>query len=168
MRARVVPPLLAAFLLAAPAFAQVPEGARTEQILAELASSPRVAVVAGELGKSSEALERARGARASGDGRHGQLLEKLALLWAETAREVLAAVEAEEKAQLAQKKVAEDREQIERERALLEENIARRSRAQIELKKAKEEAASRPADPPPKEKKTGKQGKAGPKKGGKK
>jgi colicin import membrane protein len=164
MRARVVLPFgFAALLLAGQGQAQLPDGPQAERLIAEASSNPRAASDASETGKSREALERARGTRASGDGRHGQLLEKLALVWAEAAREILTAIDAEEKAQAAQRKMSETKEQIERERALLEENIARRSRAQIELRRAQEEAASRPAAPPPKEKK----GKGG-KKGGKK
>jgi chromosome segregation ATPase len=163
MRARVVPSLaLAASLLASPTQAQTPSVAEIEGALAEL--SPKAAV-ASEVRKAQEALERARGTRASGDGRHGQLLERLAQIWTDVARDLLAAIEAEEKAQAAQRALLDTHEQIERERALLEENIARRSRAQTEVKKAQEEAASRPPAPPPKEK--GGKGKGG-KKGAKK
>lgn len=166
MRARVVFPfLLAASLFAGQGQAQAPEAAPP----AEPASTPPAAPPnAGELKKAQAAQERARDMRASGDARHAQLLEQLAQIWTEAARELLAAIDAESRAQAAQKKALELREQIENERALLEENIARRSRAQGELRKAQEEADARPLAPPPKEKnKKGKGGKGG-KKGAKK
>lgn len=167
MRARVVLSfLLAASLFAGQGQAQAP--ATPAPPAAEAAPSPPAASApanTGELKKAQDAQDRARDMRASGDARHAQLLEKLAQIWTEAARELLAAIEAETKAQVAQKKALELREQIENERSLLEENIARRSRAQVELKKVQEEVAARPPAPPPKEK--GKKGKGG-KKGGKK
>ncbi|MCS6899308.1 MAG: hypothetical protein RMJ98_06375 [Myxococcales bacterium] len=158
----VLPLALAALLLAAPVRAQTPDVAEVERVLAELNSK---AAVASEVRKAQEALERARGTRASGDARHSQLLERLAQLWTEVARDILTAIEAEEKARTAQRTLLDTQEQIERERALLEENLARRSRAQLELKRAQEEAASKPPLPPPKEQ--GSKGNKGRKKGAK-
>lgn len=156
MRARMISPLLlVALLLSSVGQAQVSENP----------ASPDTR----ELQKSKDALDRARDMRASGDTRHAPLLDRLAQIWADAARDLAAAIEAEAKAQAAQKKSLELREQVENERALLEENIARRNRAQAELKRAQEELAARPPAPPPREKKATKKGGAkGMKKAGKK
>jgi len=167
MRARLTLPLaLAALLLAGGAGAQTSDLAQAEGLLAELAASPKAAAVAHETRKAREALERARGARASGDSKHAEQLEGLARAWASAARDVVAATLAEEQAQAAQQQLVKARAQAERERALLEENLSRRGRAEAELKRAEAEAAARPPTPAPKEKGKGK-GKPG-KAGGKK
>jgi hypothetical protein len=158
--------LLAALLAGGSASAQPTDVAQAEGVLVEVSGSPRAALVAREVQKAREALDRARSARLSGDSKHAEQLEGVARAWAGAARDVLAAVLTEEQAQAAQQKISEARSQSEHERTLLEENLSRRGRAEAELKRAEAEAAARPPVQPPKEK--GKKGGKGASKGGKK
>ncbi|RYE92373.1 MAG: hypothetical protein EOO75_06865 [Myxococcales bacterium] len=158
---------LAALLLASsPSRAQTPSDAdRAQATVTELTASPRAAVIARELDRARDALQRARGARGAGDALHGAQLEALARAWSDAARDVLAAATAEEQAHKAQTQLADARAQIDKERALIEETIARQGRARVELQRAEAEAAARPPLPPPRSagKKGG--GKAAPKSG---
>ncbi|MDI3286236.1 hypothetical protein [Polyangium sp. 15x6] len=147
--------LLPALLLPAPANAhgggvasppiEVPppppgDGATALQILKDVeakAQDPRSKkAVADAVTRSKKALERAHGARASGDAPHARLLDGLALEWAETARDLLRAAEAEQAAAAVADKAKEASTQAERARALLEETQARRGRAEAELERA--------------------------------
>lgn len=106
------------------------------------AKTPRLAkVVADPLKRAKAALERAHGARMSLDVEHGQMLEALALEWAETARDLLRAVAAEDAALAAGQKAREVEVQVERARALLEETQARQGRATADLERIEAEAA---------------------------
>jgi hypothetical protein len=100
-------------------------------------------VVAEPVRMAREALERARGTRVSGDAAHTRRLEALALEWAETARDVLRAMAAEDAAGAEQKRARELGTEVDRARALLEETQARRGRAAAEAERA--ETAARDA-----------------------
>jgi hypothetical protein len=93
-------------------------------------------LVASSIEHAKESLERAHGARASGDAGHARMLDGLALEWAESARELLRAAAAEQAAASAADKAREAATRAERARALLEETQARRGRADAELEKA--------------------------------
>ncbi len=160
MRALVVSILLATTLGVGPARAAGGDGATAQQILVEVAASPQAAVAATEVQSAQKSLERAQGARDSGDLKHAEMLEGLARTWAESARDLLRAARTEQEARELQEKSATARAQTERDRALLEETLASRGRARAELEKATAEAAARAAAPPPKEKGHGKGKKA--------
>ena len=83
--------------------------------------------------KSHHALERAASVRAAGDEPHALLVEKLALEWAETARDIVRATGAEARASEAGKVLSELSTQLERARILLEETQARAGRARVAL-----------------------------------
>jgi hypothetical protein len=93
-------------------------------------------VVAEDIEQAKKALERAHGARASGDVAHARLLDGLALEWAESARDLLRASAAEQAANASADKAREASVRAERARALLEETQARRGRAEAELERA--------------------------------
>jgi hypothetical protein len=121
------------------------DGATTEKLLQEIearaardAGTARVVAAAVESAKKS--LERAHGARVSGDGVHARMLDGLALEWAETARDLERAAAAEQSSLVAAKGAADATTQADRARSLLEETQARRLRAAAELEKAEAEA----------------------------
>lgn len=103
-------------------------------------------VVADASANARKALERAHGARSSGDTSHAKQLDGLALEWAETARDLLRAADAEQAATAVADKAREATLQVERARALLEETQARRGRAEAEQERAlAEEQAAKAA-----------------------
>jgi len=97
-------------------------------------------VVAEPLRQAKSALERARGARVSGDAAHARMLDAVALEWAETARDLERAAGAEAAATSAAGKSRDVATRVERARTLLEETQARRGRAAAELERAETEA----------------------------
>lgn len=153
---RIVPyAFVLSTLVAAPAFAhnggasgpvlEVPrppagDGATAFDLVKDVeakATDPKAQkVVASSLEHAKESLERAHGARAAGDAKHANMLEGLALEWAESARDLLRAASAEQAAASAADKAREAAVRAERARALLEETQARRGRADAELEKA--------------------------------
>ncbi len=121
------------------------DGAQAEKLLAQVEAAsldPKYGKVVEDAVRSSvHALERAAGARASGDSAHARMLDGLALEWAETARDLLKAAKAEDEAMASAKKARELSVQVERARALLAETEARRGRAAADLKQAETKAA---------------------------
>jgi hypothetical protein len=99
------------------------------------ASSAEPFIARSPLEEARRALDRAAGARRSGDVRHAELLEGLAREWAETARDVVRASQLEVDAGALELAAADAGLRAERARALLEEAIARRGRAEAELDK---------------------------------
>ncbi len=95
------------------------------------------ALVAEPLAESRRALERARGARAAGDRRHGALLERLAAEWAGAAASTLRAARAERRARQQAERAQELATRLERARALLAEQQARRGRLQAKLRRGR-------------------------------
>jgi hypothetical protein len=127
--------LATALFMAAASGQQASDRTVTEQILAEIDGLPEAerAPTRAPVAEAKRALERAAGARAGGDAKHGERLEGLAREWAETARDLLRAIGAEADAGALQLATADASTQGERARALLEEAIARRGRAEAEL-----------------------------------
>jgi hypothetical protein len=116
---------------------------------AAAASSADTNLVRVPVDEARRALERAGGARRSGDIRHAELLEGLAREWAETARDVLRAAAVEADAGALELAAADAGLRAERARALLEESIARRGRAEAELATLSADAGPFPTKPPP-------------------
>jgi hypothetical protein len=137
--------------LAGAAFAEpVSDRAVAEQILASLASpsDPSMqTVLKTPIDEAKHALERAAGARRSGDAHHAEILEGLGREWAETARDLARAVSVEADAGALETAAAEAGVGSERARALLEEAIARRGRAEAELEKLSADAGLFPTRP---------------------
>ena len=95
--------------------------------------------------RSRAALERAAKLRAAGDEPHARLADGLAKTWAEAARDVLRAVEVEEKSQATRRAATDAGLVAERERALLEEGIAQSGRLRAQLESTEREAKEQPA-----------------------
>ncbi len=98
-------------------------------------SSRSASLVRSPVEEAKRALDRAAGARSSGDVRHAELLEGLGREWAEAARDLLRAAAAESDAGALETAAVDAGVRAERARALLEESIARRGRAEAELDK---------------------------------
>jgi hypothetical protein len=129
---------------------QLSDRAVAEQILAAAgSSSAEAALLRAPLADAKKALERAEGARKSGDVPHAELLEGLAREWAETARDVARAAAIEADAGALETAAAQANIRAERARALLEEAISRRGRAEAELEKLSVDAGPFPPKPPP-------------------
>jgi hypothetical protein len=116
------------------------DGLKAVEVLREVdktAQDPKSKkTVADAIAKAKKALERAHGARTSGDAAHARLLDGLALEWAETGRDLLRAQAAEQASAVVADKARDASVQADRARALLEETQARRGRAEAELEKA--------------------------------
>ena len=98
------------------------------------------ALTADTVKKARAALERAQRMRASGDEAHAKLADGLAREYAETARDLVKAADAEEHAAQARRGALDAGAQSERERALLEEGLARNGRLRAQLDDAEREA----------------------------
>jgi hypothetical protein len=130
------------------------DGAKAEQLIKEIearaASDPRTgAVVAAPIAAAKKSIERGHGALAASDPDHARMLFRLALSWAETARDLERAAAAEQVAATTAKSANDAATKVERARALLEETQARRGRAAAELAKLEgeaKEASRRAAD----------------------
>jgi hypothetical protein len=125
----------------------------TEQILATIqtaaGSSSAVSVTRAPVEEAKRALERASGARRSGDVHHAELLEGLAREWAETALDLARAASVEADAGALEQSASEAGVQAERARSLLEEAVARRGRDEAELEKLSADAGLFPTKPAP-------------------
>jgi hypothetical protein len=129
---------------------QASDRATAEQILAgATSSSAQAALLKAPSDEAKKALERARGARQSGDVAHAELLEGLAREWAEIARDLARAAAIEADAGALETSAAQAALRAERARALLEEAISRRGRAEAELEKLSADAGPFPPKPPP-------------------
>ena len=119
--------------------------AATEAALRDLEASPRKEVVAELIGRSRAATERAKKLRSASDEPHAALADGLARTWAEAARDVVRAVEVEERAQAARRSATDAGLTAERERSLLEEGIAQSGRLRAQLEAVEKEAKEQPA-----------------------
>jgi len=119
--------------------------ATTEGVLREVEASPRKDVAAEMITRSRGALDRAAKLRASGDEAHARLADGLAKTWADAARDVVRAVEVEEKAQGARRAATDAGVVADRERALLEEGIAQSGRVRAQLDAVERDAKEQPA-----------------------
>jgi hypothetical protein len=100
----------------------------------------QASVIATSIAGAKQALERATKLRGAGDEGHAKTADGLAREWAETARDLARAADAEAKASELRRKALDAQAKLERSRALVEEAIARAGRLRAEL-----EAASRGA-----------------------
>lgn len=135
-----VPPASGGANVPAAAPSDLPPGPIKRQILdfqkAVRASGQPESTVAKPLKEALRAAERAQGARAAGDARHGGMLERLATQWMATGEAVLKAVAAEAGAAKAIAEVQELTTKLERAEALLVEQQARLGRLQAEIEDA--------------------------------
>jgi hypothetical protein len=91
---------------------------------------------AGPLAHAKDALERAMRLRNAGDEAHAKAADGLAREWAEMARDVALAVDAEAKAGELRRKAVDAQAQLDRTRALVEEGITHVGRLRAELESA--------------------------------
>lgn len=119
--------------------------ATTEAVLREVEASPKKDVVAEMLARSRAAVDRAKKLRSAGDEAHAVLADGLARTWAEAARDVVRAVDVEDKAQAARRAATDAGVSAERERALLEEGIAQSGRLRAQLDAVEKESKEQPA-----------------------
>jgi cell division protein FtsN len=96
--------------------------------------------------RAKQALERAVRFRALGDEAHARAADGAAREWAETARDLVQAADAESKAGELRRRAVDEQAQIERLRALVDEGIARIGRLRAELEEA-ESSAKQDAKP---------------------
>src|SRR4051794_1587698 len=101
----LVPALTAATVLAALAVGPVRDVAAatddrgaTEAVLREVGASSKKDVAAEMVARARGALERAAKLRAAGDEAHARVADGLAKTWADAARDILRAIDNEEKA----------------------------------------------------------------------
>jgi|HubBroStandDraft_4_1064222.scaffolds.fasta_scaffold388810_1 hypothetical protein len=99
------------------------------------------AIVAEPVGLAQKALERALRFRTLGDEARARAADGLAREWAETARDLVRAADAEARATEVRRKALEEGVQLERTRALVDEGIARVGRLKAELEEAQRAAA---------------------------
>jgi hypothetical protein len=98
------------------------------------ADLPSHASIAGDaLRRAKAALERARGFRSAREAARARLADGVAREWAETARDLVSAADAEALAADARRKAVEAEAKLERSRVLVEEEIARAGRLTAEL-----------------------------------
>jgi hypothetical protein len=119
--------------------------ASAEAALREVESAPKKEVAAEMIARARAALERGTRLRAAGDEAHARLADGLARTWAEAARDVLRAVDVEERAQAARRAATDAGVLAERERALLEEGIAQSGRLRAQLDTVEKDAKEQPA-----------------------
>lgn len=119
--------------------------ATAEAALKEVEASKKKDVASEMVTRSRAALERATRLRAGGDEPRAKLAEGLARTWAEAARDVLRAVDVEERAQAARRGATDAGATAERERALLEEGVAQSGRLRAQLEAVERETKQTPA-----------------------
>jgi hypothetical protein len=133
-----------------------PEGGVVDAALPPPKSSP-VAAADTAIANTQRMLDKAAQLRALSDGPRADLAEDVALEWAETARDLVAAVEDERVADDQGKAAIAMTTKADRARQLLEEAIARRGRLQAELDALEKDAVDKALDggPPDAPKKKG-------------
>lgn len=125
----------AGLLASRPAAAQpADEHAAATALVQQLsADTAHQAVTADALLEARNALERATRLRVAGDEAHAKAADGLAFEWAETARDVVRAADAEAAGVELRHKALDAQAQLERSRAMVEEAIATLGRLQAEL-----------------------------------
>lgn len=134
-----------AIAIAAFAFAQPDDRSTAESILKELEASPTKEVAQEMIGRAKTALDRSARMRSAGDETHARIADSVAKTWAEAARDIVRAVEVEERAATARRSATDAGVQAERERALLEEAIAQSGRVRAQLGALEREGKEQPA-----------------------
>jgi hypothetical protein len=131
---RLVSVLAVAGVLTAAVPALADDHADAMALLAQLEhDSAHQAVTADAVARGKDALERAQRLRVAGDEVHAKAADGLALEWAQSARDVAKAVDAEQAAAEVRRKAVDAQAQLERSRALVEEALASVGRLQAEL-----------------------------------
>jgi hypothetical protein len=125
-------------MLAAPLTAQAGgDRAAAETLMLQLEHDPgHAGVTADALASARNALERATRMRAAGDETHARAADGLALEWAQIARDVAKAADAEARAAVLRHKAVDEQAQLERTRAQVEEGIAHVGRLRAQLEEA--------------------------------
>jgi hypothetical protein len=128
--------------------ARADDGAAARGLVLELgADTAHAAVVAEPVGRAREAIERATRLRESGDEVRAKAADGLALEWAETARDLAHAADAEQIAATRRHDAMAKQAQVERVRALVEADLAHVGRLRKELEDAGGPGRPRGADP---------------------
>ena len=86
-------------LTAHAARAETTDAAAAEALVVPMSKAPPAAVTADAVARATEALEQATRFRAAGDEAHAKAADGLALEWAETARDLVRAADAEKQAE---------------------------------------------------------------------
>ncbi|HHH28380.1 MAG TPA: hypothetical protein ENK57_08555 [Polyangiaceae bacterium] len=105
------------------------------------ASGQPESTVSKPIREALRAADRALGARAAGDTRHGGMLERLAKQWVATGEAILKAVASEASATAAIQRLQELTTKLERAEALLVEQQSRLGRLQAQIRTAEAEVA---------------------------
>jgi hypothetical protein len=127
-----------------PTAASADDRTAAEAILKTLATQPQApgatatapSVNAEALARTREAIEQATRLRAAGDEAHAKAADGLAREWAETARDLALAADAEKLAADRKRQSMLAQAQLQRTRALVEEGLARLGRLRAELEAA--------------------------------
>jgi len=115
---------------------------QTLTILDALTKRPEARRIASDsLQKSRDALRRAEQMRASGDHKHGAMLEQTALEWATAAELLDRTARSEKELFQLQSKTTELETKVFRAQALVEQTVARRARAEEAVRKLDEKGA---------------------------
>lgn len=127
------------------AFAMEDDRALAESTLREVEAKPQAQELAKEpLARAHEALDRGQRLRDVRDEPRARLCDGLARTWAETARDVVKAAEAEARARAAREGALDAGAQLERERASLEEGLGQAGRLKAQLEALENETKHRP------------------------
>lgn len=103
------------------------------EIISQQTAGSSAPVASRALAEARRALQRADHARSAGDTANARHLEGLAREWAEMARDVARATNAEQRADRNQRAAASASLQVRKTHAMIETLVARRARAQGEL-----------------------------------
>jgi hypothetical protein len=144
-RSGLVVGAVAAFGLVIAAMAKGDDRANAAALVQSLEQdSAHKVLTADALAHAKDATARAAKMRAAGDETHARIADGLALEWAETARDLVRAVQAENQAADARRDALDAGARAERERQMLEEGIARTGRLRAELDAREREAKRAP------------------------
>src|SRR5690349_8665167 len=134
-----------AIAIAAFASAQPDDRSAAESILKEVEASPKKDVAQEMIARAKTALDRGARLRSAGDETHARVADSVARTWAEAARDIVRAVDVEERAAEARRAATDAGVQAERERALLEEAIAQAGRVRAQIESLEREGKEQPA-----------------------
>jgi hypothetical protein len=127
--------------------ARADDGTTARDLVALLgADTAHATVLAEPVGRAREAIERATRLRDSGDEPRAKAADGLALEWAETARDLARAADAERAAADRRHEAMTKQAQVERARALIEAELAHVGRLRKELEDAGAPGGQRGAD----------------------
>jgi hypothetical protein len=134
-RAAAIAVVAVVLVAALPGAAQGPDdGATAMALVGPLEKdTAHAAVTAMAIGHAKDALERATRLRAVGDEVHARAAAGLAREWAETARDLVRASDAEASASDVRRRAVDAQARLERARALVEDAIARVGRLRAEV-----------------------------------